>query len=61
MIGNRRKMAENVFDILKKTMLAFVKPVLYLSGKKNYCYSEFFTVSVKMPKILQFQVTEPKN
>ena len=31
-------------------ILAFLEPLLLLSGEKNYCFKEFFTVSVKMPK-----------
>ena len=29
--------------------------------KTIYCFKEFFTISVKMPKILLFHVTKPKN
>ena len=33
----------------------------FVSGKKNYCYSEFLTLRVKMLKIQLFRVREPKN
>ena len=39
-----------LLDILSKIMLLFLEPFLFPS-EKNYCYREFFTVRVKMPKI----------
>ena len=43
----------------KQCWLLFSHSCFFLD--KMYCYSDFFTVSVKMPKILLFHVTEPKN
>ena len=37
-----------------RLILAFLKPLLFLSFTVFYCYSESFTVSVKMPKFNQF-------
>ena len=45
---------------LNEIILAILEPFLFNRSGKNYCYNEFFTVSVKMPKIYLFEVTEPK-
>lgn len=42
------------------SILALLGPILFLSGKKNYSYSECYTVSVKVPKMHLFLVTLPK-
>ena len=36
--------------ILNKTILAFPEPFPFFL-EKNYCFTEFFTVSVEMPKM----------
>ena len=54
--GNDRKRSNNLRTAFREFWSRFS---LFLD--EIYCYSEFFTVSVKMPKIQLFYVTEAKN
>ena len=60
---NDRESSESgrkLLDILKIT-LPFLEPFFCFLLDKIYSYREFFTFSVKMPKIKLFYVTEPKK
>ena len=62
-VGNDRESSENGgkrLDILKKQCWLLSSRFCFFLDK-IYCFSEFFTVSVKMPKILLFYVTERKD
>ena len=50
-INCRNNDGRKCLGILNKTILAFPEPFSLLSVKKNYCFTEFFTVTVEMPKI----------
>ena len=56
-INCRKNDGQKLLDILNKIILAFLEPFCFFL-EKIYCFKEFFTVSVKMPK---FHVTKPKN
>ncbi len=61
MIGNRRKVAENVFIYNKQNNIGLFGVVFVSFWTKFTVTVNFFTVSVKVPKILLFHVTTPKN